>query len=73
MTCLTIFKAFFVFSEQEAIKALMEDLEIVRRKMETLKLHAEDLDRYDLQISPFFLFILLQPDLSPLVPGPGKH
>jgi hypothetical protein len=74
MTWLSIFKVcFVVFSEQEATKALMEDLENVRRMMETLKLQTEDYDRYDLLISPFFFFILLQPYLSPVSTGRGKH
>jgi hypothetical protein len=50
----------------------MEDMENVRRNMETLILQAEDFDRYDLLISPFF-FILLQPYLSPLSTGREKH
>ncbi len=59
-TWFSIFKVcFFVFSSQEVTKALKEDLDHVRRGMDTLILQAEDYDRYDLLTSPFFFIITL--------------
>jgi hypothetical protein len=80
---------FSVFSSQEATKALKEDLDNVRRDMDTVVLQVGEFDRNDFLLSPFFLTlrhpylslvlsspfftILFQPNLSPILAGRGKH